>query len=234
MEFGAIRNFESVRLAEIQAEKEAKKEKEEEENNPMKVLENRTRDSRREMANLEALEDLRELNAANASVDPKIILEEEAERKRKLEEIQIEEDEEEIRRIFHKDKPCDIELGIIEEEVIDQPIKKLKAESTIVSQFLIIKNITKNFKQKLCSIKDVKQEAQDPKLEQPKSTSVLFKRPFLPTATNSKNMDTKSKISSLIKKKPETEAKTPVSAPPLVNPLASLASYSSDESENDE
>lgn len=37
MEFGALRNFESVRLAEIQAEKESKAEKEEEENNPMKV-----------------------------------------------------------------------------------------------------------------------------------------------------------------------------------------------------
>lgn len=38
MEFGAIRNFESVRLAEIQAEQDSKREKEEEENNPMKVI----------------------------------------------------------------------------------------------------------------------------------------------------------------------------------------------------
>ena len=37
MENGAIRNFESIRLAEKQAEVEAKQKKEEEENNPMKV-----------------------------------------------------------------------------------------------------------------------------------------------------------------------------------------------------
>ena len=37
MENGAIRNFESVRLAAIQAEAEAKQKKEEEVNNPMKV-----------------------------------------------------------------------------------------------------------------------------------------------------------------------------------------------------
>jgi hypothetical protein len=37
MENGAIRNFESIRLAEKQAEVEAKQKKDEEENNPMKV-----------------------------------------------------------------------------------------------------------------------------------------------------------------------------------------------------
>ena len=100
MENGAIRNFESIRLAEKQAEVEAKQKKDEEENNPMKVLENRTRDSRREMAVLETLEDLRELNAANAGIDPKIILNAEEEYKRNLEMLQKEEDEEEIRQMF--------------------------------------------------------------------------------------------------------------------------------------
>ncbi len=40
MENGAIRNFESLRLAEKQAETEAIQKKEEEENNPMKVQKN--------------------------------------------------------------------------------------------------------------------------------------------------------------------------------------------------
>jgi hypothetical protein len=39
MENGAIRNFESIRLAEKQAEVEAKQKKDEEENNPMKAIE---------------------------------------------------------------------------------------------------------------------------------------------------------------------------------------------------
>lgn len=121
MEFGAIRNFECVRLAEIQAEKEAQKEKEEEENNPMKILENRTRDSRREMAALDALEDLRELNAAHAAVDAsKLILEENAERRRQLELQQIEEDEAEIRRLFGKNKSQGSSLYGQIEEIIEE------------------------------------------------------------------------------------------------------------------
>ena len=103
MENGAIRNFECIRLAEKLAEAEAKQLKDEE-NNPMKILENRTRDSRREMAVLETLEDLRELNTANMSVDPKILFEEEAELARQIEQREREEDEAEIRRILGKAK----------------------------------------------------------------------------------------------------------------------------------
>ena len=44
MENGAIRNFESIRLAEKKAEADAKQLKDEEVNNPMKILENRTRE----------------------------------------------------------------------------------------------------------------------------------------------------------------------------------------------
>lgn len=106
MENGAIRNFESLRLAEKQAEAEAIQKKEEEENNPMKILENRTRDSRREMAVLETLEDLKELNTANfAGLDPSVLIQAEEEYKKQLEILEKKEDEEEIKRIFsHKYK----------------------------------------------------------------------------------------------------------------------------------
>jgi hypothetical protein len=104
MENGAIRNFESVRLAEKQAEADEKRIKDEEVNNPMKILENRTRDSRREMDVLETLEDLRELNAAHATVDPKILLEEEEKRKRDLlaeqRQTEIDQDEWELKQIM--------------------------------------------------------------------------------------------------------------------------------------
>lgn len=238
MEFGAIRNFESVRLAEIQAEKEAQKEKEEEENNPMKILENRTRDSRREMAALDALEDLRELNAAHAAVDAsKLILEENAERRRQLELQQIEEDEAEIRRIFgNKNKEPSL-YGQIEEEIIEEEeqeeeseneeekddretetnaAKKLKSEPTEHDESESATN---------SQVKRIKVEPTT-KEEEPKSSSVLFKKPVVLAAPKTL-LDTKSKISSLIKKKPEPEK------PKVVNPLASLASYSSDESESD-
>lgn len=81
---------------------------EEEENNPMKALENRTVDSKREMDILDALQDIRARNARNERVGQSVDLierigmeeietEEEKERKR-LEE----EDEKLIREVFAK------------------------------------------------------------------------------------------------------------------------------------
>jgi len=134
MENGAIRNFESIRLAEKQAEAAAKQLKDEEVNNPMKILENRTRDSKREMDVLETLEDLRELNAAHASVDPKILLEDEEklrqERIDKQMQEELEEDERELKRILNKiNKPsikCDNVL--IDDDIFDKK-HKLKKDS---------------------------------------------------------------------------------------------------------
>ncbi|RNA26106.1 coiled-coil domain-containing 94 [Brachionus plicatilis] len=208
MEFGAIRNFECIRLAEKQAELEAKQEKEEEANNPMKILENRTRDSRREMAILETLEDIRELNAAHASVDPKILLQEHQELKKKMLEMQEQEDEEEIRRIFRnknseevsddqqveleESKREKIKLEENEEEISSKRIKTDESKNSALSEFL--------------------------------------KNPLINQSSN--NALTKSKISSFIKKKPDTvpnEGKDQVK--PSLGALSSLAEYSSDEDE---
>ncbi len=117
MENGAIRNFESLRLAEKQAESEAKAKAEAEENNPMAVLENRTRDSRREMDILETLEDLRERNTQNFNgVDPKILQQAEDEYKKQLELLEKQEDEEEIKRMFaHRNTKTE---DFVEEEIV--------------------------------------------------------------------------------------------------------------------
>ncbi|KAF9427873.1 hypothetical protein BGZ94_003957 [Podila epigama] len=65
-EHGAQRNFEPWRdtAGEIAAERE-----EEEENNPMKALENRTQDSKREMEIMDALDEIRTRNAVIERVD---------------------------------------------------------------------------------------------------------------------------------------------------------------------
>ncbi|KAI3380774.1 hypothetical protein SNEBB_003270 [Seison nebaliae] len=65
LEHGATRTFESYRLAVKQLEEENRLEKQEIEMNPMKLLEKRTRESQNEMAALELLEELKELNAKN-------------------------------------------------------------------------------------------------------------------------------------------------------------------------
>jgi formyltetrahydrofolate synthetase len=136
MENGAMRNFESLRLAEKQAETEAKAKKDEEENNPMKILENRTRDSRREMAVLETLEDLRELNTANANVDTDILLNTEEVMKKQVEDQEREEDEEEIRRIFGTKRAIPSSIEEIVGEVLDaKTLKQKYAEEEEVSHY---------------------------------------------------------------------------------------------------
>ena len=126
MENGAMRNFECIRLAEKLADDEAKQIKEEEATNPMKLLENRTRDSRREMAILESLEDIKELNSKNATYDPLTLVKVKEEYDKQLLKLQEEEDEAEIRQLFCKKKIQEI---ISEEEVEEVLCKKIKLEN---------------------------------------------------------------------------------------------------------
>ncbi|NXQ24583.1 YJU2 factor, partial [Alaudala cheleensis] len=97
MEHGATRNFQAEKLLE-EEEKRLQKEREEEEfNNPMKILENRTKDSKVEMEVLENLQELKELNQCQAKVDFEAMLKQyqELEEEQRLKEQ--EEDEQEIK-----------------------------------------------------------------------------------------------------------------------------------------
>lgn len=67
-EHGASRNFEPWREEKAVEEEDRLAKLEEEENNPMKALENRTVDSKREMDILDALHDIRARNARNERV----------------------------------------------------------------------------------------------------------------------------------------------------------------------
>lgn len=69
IEEGATRNFQALKLAEEQARREEEALKEEEASNPMKLLENRTEQSRNEIERLEALEELRDLNQKHENID---------------------------------------------------------------------------------------------------------------------------------------------------------------------
>lgn len=65
---GAYRTFQAERIAEMEEERVVQEKEEDEANNPMLALENRTKDSRREMDVLDALEEIRDWNARNAQV----------------------------------------------------------------------------------------------------------------------------------------------------------------------
>ena len=65
---GAYRTFQAERIAEMEEERVVQEKEEEEANNPMLALENRTKESRREMDVLDALEEIRDWNARNSQV----------------------------------------------------------------------------------------------------------------------------------------------------------------------
>ncbi|XP_056427837.1 splicing factor YJU2 isoform X2 [Hyla sarda] len=100
MEHGATRNFQAEKLIE-EEEKRFQKEREEEElNNPMKVLENRTKDSKMEMDILENLQELKELNQRQASVDFESMLGVYRETEEEMKKREEEEDEKQIREMM--------------------------------------------------------------------------------------------------------------------------------------
>lgn len=107
-EHGASRNFEPWREEKVVEEEDRLARLDEEENNPMKALENRTVDAKREMDILDALQDIRARNARNERVGQSVDLvarltveevETEEERERRLAE---EEDERLVREVFAK------------------------------------------------------------------------------------------------------------------------------------
>uniref|UniRef100_H3DII2 Splicing factor YJU2 n=1 Tax=Tetraodon nigroviridis TaxID=99883 RepID=H3DII2_TETNG len=102
MEHGATRNFQAEKLME-EEEKRIQQEREDEElNNPMKVLENRTKDSKMEMEVLENLQELKELNQRQARVDFEGMIERYREFERVEKEREKEEDERETKEMLER------------------------------------------------------------------------------------------------------------------------------------
>ncbi|XP_037551509.1 splicing factor YJU2 [Nematolebias whitei] len=102
IEHGATRNFQAEKLLE-EEEKRIQQEREDEElNNPMKVLENRTKDSKMEMEVLENLQELKELNQRQAQVDFEGMLDRYREMERRERERIKEEDERETKELLDR------------------------------------------------------------------------------------------------------------------------------------
>ncbi|XP_077477233.1 splicing factor YJU2 [Stigmatopora argus] len=102
VEHGATRNFQAEKLIE-EEEKRIQQEREDEElNNPMKVLENRTRDSKMEMEVLENLQELKELNQRQAQVDFEGMLGQYRELEKREREREKEEDERETKDMLDR------------------------------------------------------------------------------------------------------------------------------------
>ena len=103
-EQGAKRNFEPWR-DEQQKEEEAKATRaEEEEHNPMKALENRTVDTKKEMDALDALDEIRTQNARREKIDAQRLIEVFQERELQSHTVDSDEDERLVKSIFNDNR----------------------------------------------------------------------------------------------------------------------------------
>ncbi|KAJ8946064.1 hypothetical protein NQ318_009189 [Aromia moschata] len=120
IEAGATRNFMALKLAEEQAIREEEEAKEEEANNPMKLLENRTKQSKNEIELLESLEELKDLNRRQQVVDYDTMLAaydntiSEREREEKLQQL----DEEYIKTV--KFQSSQKRKMVVEEQIVEE------------------------------------------------------------------------------------------------------------------
>jgi len=103
LEAGATRNFEALAKAEKIAEEEQKAHRQELEDNPMKLLEERTEASKNEMARMEALEELQDLNKRNIKVDYETMLDKYDRLREEAAKREEAEDEAFVKSIFGKD-----------------------------------------------------------------------------------------------------------------------------------
>ncbi|XP_059486822.1 splicing factor YJU2 [Neocloeon triangulifer] len=123
IEAGATRNFMALKLAEEQAVREEEERKEEESTNPMKLLENRTKASKREIEQMEDLEELRDLNRRQLAVEYDSMLAQYSEDSVTRAAREKAEDEAEIRASFRSNSLKKVAEEIVEVDEEAPPAK---------------------------------------------------------------------------------------------------------------
>lgn len=205
LEAGATRLFEAEKLAQQMAEEE-RREKEAEELNPMKVLENRTKASHKEMAQIDELEELREINARHAKVDTNVLLEKRRFYEEHLERLQKEEEDRIVESIFGK-KEGHVVKRVAESSSDDEDVRKPEAKkpALVVGQ----------------SATDILVSQSTLEAGQSAKPEVKKAEPWMKTAGK---FATKSSLASLVKKKQQSNN----SKPEASNASATSTSFSPD------
>jgi len=135
------RNFEPWRDREKQIEDIKKQREKEEEGDAMKALENRTMDSKVEMDIIEALDEIRSLNARNAKIDTDTLLDM---HKQTFDEHQKELDDEEARElqsVVFKNSTNYVKR-ISESNSEEPPLKRVKEEDGETSKKISVASIS--------------------------------------------------------------------------------------------
>ncbi|KAL1518021.1 hypothetical protein ABEB36_001707 [Hypothenemus hampei] len=148
IEAGATRNFMALKLAEEQAIREEEEAKEEEANNPMKLLENRTKQSKNEIELLESLEELKDLNKRQQVIDydtmlsaynPNLTREQQEERLKQL-------DEEFIKTIKFNNPSGNKRKVVVQEEIVEETDDGAKPNEASSSSWSCVKKVKTNEK----------------------------------------------------------------------------------------
>jgi len=144
IEEGATRNFMALKLAQEQEKREEDAEKEEEATNPMKLLENRTQQSKQEIELMESLEELRDLNRrqGNVDYDSMLLKYNPAELKEQIKRMQEEEDENTVKNLMGIKRKINENEELIESD--DNMTKsKVKNVITPTTQSSVKKKVSK-------------------------------------------------------------------------------------------
>ena len=225
-EQGAIRNFEPWKDNRLSAEEVTAERAAEEENNPMKALENRAVDSKREMDILDALDEIRTRNAVNERVDAEALLDKLIERKKKesgeddeelLQQLLEEEDEAYAKSIFGSGPASGASSTTRPEGSGPTSVKRLAEEDGSDEEAVF-----KKLKSKFGAGTDLEPSFAKPAAKpQPTIKSVPLVVPK------------KAKLEQLVVKKPAAKADTPAKPQPAASVLGGLADYDSDEEASD-
>ncbi|KAJ2950729.1 hypothetical protein O0L34_g8990 [Tuta absoluta] len=234
IEAGATRNFMALKLAEEQAKREEDEQKEEEANNPMKLLEYRTEQSRQEIEVLEGLEELKELKRRERTVDYEGLLQqykpESAEERRAREER---EDTEFIKSIkFGSSSSQKVVAEEIIEDVDHEPPAKASRIEVLPapSETKKTESWNKSIGVKKPALANLVKKKTDTTNTSKASTQNNSKTETSNVSTNSTSANSKS-LDANPTKSSDTDK---VQAAPAATGLSLLAGYSGSDSDNSE
>ncbi|XP_050529436.1 splicing factor YJU2 [Daktulosphaira vitifoliae] len=144
IEEGATRNFMALKLAQEQEKREEDAEKEEEATNPMKLLENRTQQSKQEIELMESLEELRDLNRrqGNVDYDSMLLKYNPTELKEQIKKLQDEEDERLVQTLLVNKRKIEEDLDEVKSinvALIPSTQPSLKKKPTKLNNLKLVK-----------------------------------------------------------------------------------------------
>lgn len=215
-ELNCSRNFELWREREKTIEKVKRERAEEEEGDAMKALENRTNDSKIEMDILDALAEIKELNARNAKIDPATLLEQRKKEQEDMMQKLDQEDEEELSSVVFKNSENFVK------RIEDTEEDNINGDSTNHKRKLQDTDLPSDSPSISSSISISASSTSAPAL----GTSSLTASNGNTTKTNGKGKITlKPQIKVVAKKKTDTVSKTLSSTPATAPPALSLVDY---------